>query len=277
FGAKFDKISATAYYPTKPNDAIGGGSLSNVDIPKNSNSTIHFPFSINYTTSYDSDLSVLKDIAQKCGFLGSSESNLEVNYKVKTKVKVIAVSISPSFSSTASFACPLSESDLKGFLGSADLSSLGLGSLSSALGGGSSKRVVRRTLQRGGEEGTEGVDASEILRDEASRAVQKVLEAGWTVARRNLGIDAGDHDEATSSSLFRRTPIVVNAKHRTQPPPVTVAASADSSSSQGPSPSASSSDASDGSDKVFDPSQKRRIGTLWHGPGAPNPKFDQGE
>jgi hypothetical protein len=134
FGANFDKISATAYYPTKPDDAIGGGTLNDVKIPKNSkwvgyvfsiievlsvlievfrllscfflnhSSTIHFPFSINYTTSYDSDLSVLKDIATKCGFLGNSgTSDLKVNYKVETKVKVIAVTVSPTWVFTLPF------------------------------------------------------------------------------------------------------------------------------------------------------------------------------
>ncbi|GAA5900354.1 uncharacterized protein JCM6883_002819 [Sporobolomyces salmoneus] len=175
FGASFDKISATAYYPTKPDDAIGGGTLDDVEIPKNSNSTIHFPFSINYTTSYDSDLSVLKDIATKCGFLGGSsgKEDLKVNYKVETKVKVIAVSVSPTFSSSASFACPLSESDLKGFLGSSDLSSLGLGSLSGALGGlGSRLRLAKR----------------DDLIEEGQRALEKIYERGWEVLReRDLG------------------------------------------------------------------------------------------
>ncbi|GAA5841560.1 hypothetical protein JCM11251_001260 [Rhodosporidiobolus azoricus] len=129
FGADFDRISATAYYPTKPNSQFGGGTMNNVEIKKNSNSTLHFPFTVNYTTSYDSDLSVLRDIATKCGFLGSTKSQLTVNYKVKTKVKVIAVTISPSFSSSARFDCPLSESDITGFLGSDGLSSLGLGAL----------------------------------------------------------------------------------------------------------------------------------------------------
>lgn len=59
-------------------------------------STINFPFTINYTTSYDSDLSVLQDIAKRCGFLGGAEQQLKVNYKVKTEVRVIAVSIGPS-------------------------------------------------------------------------------------------------------------------------------------------------------------------------------------
>ena len=32
----FNRIDATAYYPTKPSSAIGGGSLTNVQIKKNS-------------------------------------------------------------------------------------------------------------------------------------------------------------------------------------------------------------------------------------------------
>ncbi|GAA5917151.1 hypothetical protein JCM8208_004851 [Rhodotorula glutinis] len=131
FGADFSKIDASAYYPTKPNDKVGGGEMTDVSIKKYSNNTLHFPFAINYTTSYDSDLSVLTDIATRCGFLGSNKRQLTVNYKVKVHVKIIAISIAPSFSSSTSFDCPLSESDISGFLG---------GSLSSLLGGGSSSR-----------------------------------------------------------------------------------------------------------------------------------------
>ncbi|GJN88490.1 hypothetical protein Rhopal_001456-T1 [Rhodotorula paludigena] len=140
FGADFDKIEATGYYPTKPNDKIGGGEMKNVEIKKYSNTTLRFPFAINYTTSYDSDLSVLTDIATRCGFIGSSKSQLTVNYRVKTKVKVIAVTISPSFSSSASFDCPLSESDITGFLGGS-LDSLLNGGLSAITGG---SRLHRR-------------------------------------------------------------------------------------------------------------------------------------
>ncbi|GAA6006391.1 hypothetical protein JCM11491_004938 [Sporobolomyces phaffii] len=184
FGANFDQISATAFYPTKPNVAIGGGTLRDVKIPKNSNSTIHFPFSINYTTSYDSDLSVLKDIATKCGFLGNGgQTDLKVNYKVETKVKVIAVSVSPTFSSSASFACPLSESDLQGFLGSSDLSSLGLGSLSSALGGGGGSSRTR--TRRSAADDDDDVDVAA----EGARAIAKVLERGWQVLHER------EHDE----------------------------------------------------------------------------------
>lgn len=136
FGAHFNRVDATAFYPTKPNEAIGGGTLKDFSIKKYSNSTINFPFSINYTTAYDSNRSVLQDIAKRCGFLGGSASQLTVNYKVKTEVSVIAVSISPTFSSSASFDCPLTESDITGFLGSSGMSGL----LNGLTGGGSRQR-----------------------------------------------------------------------------------------------------------------------------------------
>lgn len=46
FGANFELITAKAFYPTNTTSPIGGGQLPNVDIQKNSNTTIHFPFAI---------------------------------------------------------------------------------------------------------------------------------------------------------------------------------------------------------------------------------------
>ncbi|GAA5978865.1 hypothetical protein JCM11641_003594 [Rhodosporidiobolus odoratus] len=176
FGADFDKISATAYYPTKPTTAFGGGSLNNVNIKKNSNSTVHFPFGVNYTTSYDSDLSVLKDIATKCGFLGSTATQLTVNYKVKTKVKVIAITVEPSFSSSASFDCPLDQSDITDFLGSEGLSSLGLSGLAG------STRLLARSAEPEAEANrvVNGVDAWSVGHA-TRRALSKLAERGMEV------------------------------------------------------------------------------------------------
>lgn len=36
FGAHFSRVDATAYYPTKPNEAVGGGTLKDFDIKKHS-------------------------------------------------------------------------------------------------------------------------------------------------------------------------------------------------------------------------------------------------
>ncbi|KAM0792277.1 hypothetical protein ACM66B_004968 [Microbotryomycetes sp. NB124-2] len=124
FGASFSKVTATAFYPTKPNTAFGGGELEDVRIPKMSNNTIHFPFAVNYTTSYDSDGSVLQDIANKCGFTGSSASKIKINYKIALKMNVLSLKITPTFSSSASFDCPLSEDQIKSLLSSNGLSGL---------------------------------------------------------------------------------------------------------------------------------------------------------
>ncbi|GAA5989393.1 hypothetical protein JCM10908_001289 [Rhodotorula pacifica] len=168
FGAHFSRVDATAYYPTKPSEAVGGGTLTNFDIKKHSNSTINFPFTINYTTSYDSDRSVLQDIASRCGFLGGTATQLKVNYKVKTEVRVIAVSIGPSFSSSASFDCPLTESDITGFLGSSGLSGL--------LGGGSSRQRERRTLTLGEEDGAPTEDERRAMHLATRHALAKLVE-----------------------------------------------------------------------------------------------------
>ncbi|KAG0666579.1 hypothetical protein C6P46_004245 [Rhodotorula mucilaginosa] len=173
FGAHFSRVDATAYYPTKPNEAVGGGTLKNFDIKKHSNSTINFPFSINYTTSYDSDRTVLQDIARRCGFLGDAATQLKVNYKVKTEVRVIAVSIGPTFSSSASFDCPLTESDITGFLGSSGLSGL--------LNGGSSKLRERRRsfLSLGEEEASAPTEQERLAMHLATRhALAKLVERG---------------------------------------------------------------------------------------------------
>lgn len=139
FGASFREIRADAYYSAAPTTKIGGGQLDDVRIPKYSNSTVHFPFALNYTTSIDPSQTILKDIATKCGFLGSgSKQDLDVNYKITLGIRVVGIVVSPSFSSSATFACPLSESDISGLLG---------GSLSSLTNGGGRERLRERRDQ----------------------------------------------------------------------------------------------------------------------------------
>ncbi|KAH8915254.1 hypothetical protein BT69DRAFT_1286631 [Atractiella rhizophila] len=134
FGASFEKITAQAYYPGFDDVALGGGSLNDVTIPSHSNNTIHFPFSINYTSSLDPSLQILQDLIKKCGFTGQKATDLEVDYKLTLKIKVVLFSISPSFHSSAKFPCPLDESDLE---------QAGLGSLFGGSSSGSS-RAMRR-------------------------------------------------------------------------------------------------------------------------------------
>lgn len=111
FGATFKEITATAFYPTNKTQSIGGGQMTHVKIPKYSNDTLHFPFTIDYTTTIDPGLLIVTDIATKCGFLGTGGTeDLTVDYTIKLGLNIAGVIISPSFSSSASFACPLTES-----------------------------------------------------------------------------------------------------------------------------------------------------------------------
>ncbi|KAK9894361.1 hypothetical protein P389DRAFT_95495 [Cystobasidium minutum MCA 4210] len=125
FGASFKRIAAKAYYPTKPNQAVGGGEMQNVKIPAHSHNKLYFPFNLNYTKSIDPDSAILLDIATKCGFVGDAgKQDITVNYDLTLALNIVGITISPTFRSKTSFACPLSQSDVEGLVGSAGLGSL---------------------------------------------------------------------------------------------------------------------------------------------------------
>jgi len=59
----------------------------------------------------------LKDLISKCGFIpGSTKQNIDISYKLTLHLKILMVTISPSFSGTADFECPVSLSDIEPFL-----------------------------------------------------------------------------------------------------------------------------------------------------------------
>ena len=89
---------------------------------------MHFPLQLNYTTSIDSDFSIISDIAKKCGFLTAAASQLTVDYKINLKVKVVVVTIPISFSGSTSFDCPVTVAEIEDALGVSSLSSI-LGSV----------------------------------------------------------------------------------------------------------------------------------------------------
>lgn len=97
FGVSFREIKAVAQYSTAPTVDLGGGVLDNVDIKKYSNTTILFPFTINYTLSEDPNFAIVKDIATKCGFLGSTtKEDLTIDYTITLGLKILSSVISPS-------------------------------------------------------------------------------------------------------------------------------------------------------------------------------------
>ncbi|GAA93475.1 uncharacterized protein L969DRAFT_86180 [Mixia osmundae IAM 14324] len=138
FGAFVNGVTAKAYYPTNKTLQIGGGTLDNLNIPSRSNTTFDFPFLLNYTGAEDPNSVILTDIATKCGYIGSSTSQIDVDYTLLLDLKVLAFKIHPTVSSSASFDCPLTKDQLANVVSQVGGSILGgLGSaLGSLFGGG---------------------------------------------------------------------------------------------------------------------------------------------
>ncbi|ORY34783.1 hypothetical protein BCR39DRAFT_514697 [Naematelia encephala] len=118
FSVDFNEIKATAFYPGNNTNSFGGGTLYNVDFQGYNQYTFDFPFTLNYTTAADPNRVVLNDLISKCGILSGVKSDITVDYDLLLKLKVLGVSISPTVSGSASFECPITESDLEGIIGS---------------------------------------------------------------------------------------------------------------------------------------------------------------
>lgn len=66
-----------------------------------------FPFAIQYNPTYDTDQSVLSDLAEKCGLTGGPKSDITIDYTITFQAKVLVITVNPTISSSATFACPL--------------------------------------------------------------------------------------------------------------------------------------------------------------------------
>jgi len=115
FNVNLKKINAQIYYPIN-NTLVGSGNANNVVFGSDAETNFTFPFAINYQTSLDPSGKILLDIAEKCGILSPTKSDLQVQYKITLGVQILFVTVSPSISNTFTFPCPLSSSDLKGLL-----------------------------------------------------------------------------------------------------------------------------------------------------------------
>ncbi|KAF8985680.1 hypothetical protein BGZ46_002763 [Entomortierella lignicola] len=111
-GFNFESIVATAYYPNYA-PSIGGGNLTNVDFPSHSNKTIEFPIAASYSGAEDKGFTVIKDILVKCGFTGSAQTQLTIDYDLKLTIKIIGINISPTIKNQhANFPCPDNIADI---------------------------------------------------------------------------------------------------------------------------------------------------------------------
>ncbi|KIK30928.1 hypothetical protein PISMIDRAFT_669858 [Pisolithus microcarpus 441] len=113
FSVSFSSVKADMYYPIN-NTYIGGGNLSDVTFPSHTNKTITFPFSVVYSTTMPSSAEILANLATQCGLTGGTKSDITIDYDITLGLRVLFFTVSPTVSSSASFLCPLSSSDLSG-------------------------------------------------------------------------------------------------------------------------------------------------------------------
>lgn len=126
FGASFKSITAKAFFPPLTSQ-LGGGELSNINFPANSDTNFLFPFNITYSMSEDPNNILVTALVDKCGIKpGTSVQQLTIQYDLTLSLRILAITISPSFSGTASFDCPVTQSDLDALGASGYLKSLGI-------------------------------------------------------------------------------------------------------------------------------------------------------
>ncbi|GAA5796457.1 hypothetical protein HPULCUR_001829 [Helicostylum pulchrum] len=109
-------IEAVAFYPNKKggHTQIGGGYLAQKFIPSRTDLNFTFPFAIQYNPTYDTDQSVLSDLAEKCGLTGGAKSDITIDYTIRFQAKVLVIKVHPTISSSATFACPLDSGAMPG-------------------------------------------------------------------------------------------------------------------------------------------------------------------
>ncbi|CAG8594868.1 11101_t:CDS:2 [Paraglomus occultum] len=122
-GATFSRIQATAFYPNHTT-AIGGGSKDNVEIKAKSNTTLNFPFSINYNSTEDPNLEIISDIVKKCGLAGGPKQPIQINYTLKLSLKVLGIPITVSSDRDTKIDCPIQDGKVPAIPG-LDIGSLG--------------------------------------------------------------------------------------------------------------------------------------------------------
>ncbi|CAO3625740.1 unnamed protein product [Cunninghamella blakesleeana] len=105
-------MNATAYYPDVESRFVGGGYLGKQDLPKYSNFSFVFPFSIIYDPVVDKDQRVLTDLATRCGLTGEQPQDLHIAYTIRVAARVLFVTVHPTISSQSQFPCPIQGSKL---------------------------------------------------------------------------------------------------------------------------------------------------------------------
>lgn len=119
FQIDLPKVKADLTYPINNLD-VGGGEKDNTVFKSNSETMFTFPFTITYNEQDDPNKTVLEDILSRCGITGQKR-DLDINYKITLGIKVFFVTVSPTFSSSFSFECPVDANSLQALLNGAGI------------------------------------------------------------------------------------------------------------------------------------------------------------
>lgn len=113
------KFNARLYDKTNQRTSIGNCSLPNdYDIKANSNTTVELPCTVSYDTEKDPKLSVISDLACRCGLINNSKKQkIDLDVKIHLTVVFIAFYVPTSFKPTVSFDCPLNNDMVREILG----------------------------------------------------------------------------------------------------------------------------------------------------------------
>jgi len=114
FTAGFQQISAKAWYPLTGVE-VGGGETNNIAFAANTETSFKFPLAIVYSQAKDPNGAMLKDISDRCGFTGNPKKNIDVKYTITLSIRIVAWTITPSFTGTTGFACPLTKDQIAPF------------------------------------------------------------------------------------------------------------------------------------------------------------------
>ncbi|KAF9351423.1 hypothetical protein BGX26_010576 [Mortierella sp. AD094] len=124
-GFNFESIVVTAYYPNYA-PSIGGGTLNHVSFPSKSTKTIQFPLSFNYDRHQDPGFSVVQSILTECGFTGSAEGQITINYDAKATMKIIGISFSHTIKNQSyKISCPVNIAEIASGIPAGIISGIG--------------------------------------------------------------------------------------------------------------------------------------------------------
>ncbi|WFD04315.1 hypothetical protein MOBT1_003022 [Malassezia obtusa] len=134
--AQVNDLKAVAYDANARATSIGNCSVPHRTIQARQNTELTVPCDLLYDVQKDKDLSIIKDLVNRCGLVkGSSKQKLQILLDAHVTIQLLAFHIPISVSPTVNVDCPISRQQVKQALGKhADiLKQLGLGDLRRSL------------------------------------------------------------------------------------------------------------------------------------------------